>query len=519
MRRLVSLILATIFLGSCTGRVDRLAPEDEYWLAMLETPPDRRFERTVEFLREATDETLLRIAIQDILIHARHMHKEQEALDVTEAFLDTLSSREGEDGESALLQRASLTRASLLLWLNRMGEAKELFYAAMRSGRTGPADLNAYSCYIDALVEAGELREAVIEQYNCAVDVENAIQDGELNLLTHFLKRLLGTRQQGFGELAVESILPALMPVFEHPEYGEIAEALCWIADGEFDAAANRLTEIQASLAKESVEAATAVGSVQNATAVTQSQPVGEWRNIPLYIATARTFEAWHPDKADAALDEFLSRNWDRPEYVLKSVLDILYLMRSVDVTDFLLNAGFVDDPELRTGLSDATVVHLLGVHAEALREQGRWREAKAVSLRVVEEFFPGPAGAEGSLLVLSVIHRQYENNESAALAALLRILAEGADKRLLYADGLGLETLAAGDAMPMDEKIELVGQLAENAKPRAKPYYRVTEERFRALAPLLEPEEPTVEEECSTLSPEASLESSPEGVGPSDAS
>ncbi len=507
MRSLASLILVTIFLGSillgsCTGRVDRLAPEDEYWLAMLETPPDGRFEITVEYLRNATDETVLRTAIWDVVAHARHIHKEQEALDIIETFLETLSSKKEENEESALLQPASLARASLLLCLDRMGEAKESFYAAMRKGWAGYDEQSAYSCYTDALVEAGELREAIIEQYNCAVDVENAVSDGELNLLTHFLKRLLGTRRQGFEGLAGEEILPALMPVFEHPEYGDIAEALCWIADGEFDAAANRLTEIQASLAEAAVE---------DATAETQSQPAGEWRNIPLYIAAARTFEGWHPDQADAALEEFLSLNQDRLEYALRSILDIVYLMKSVDVTGFLLDAGFADDEEIRGRLSDGAIATLLGMHAECLREQGRWREAKAVCLRIVDEFFPGTPGTEGALLILSKIHSQYENDENAALAALLRIIAEGANKRLLYTDRLGLDGLVTVDAERVDEMIEIVCQLAQEAEPRAKPYYRVIEDRFRAIAPPPEPESSPLEEERAAPTPEAS----PEGVVP----
>ncbi len=368
------------------------------------------------------DEELGIRALKDMASTAQQIKRHDDAM-VTMGML----MRRLEEG-SKLWRMAYLVNARSVLKQGRIDEGRELFRAALRDWEDciSPGVLEYYT---NTLHEMQLYEQYIIDHYNLSLEFENAYEESEFSLFRALYIQATEARLNTPNDIvlpgmlpnlsfnAMDRILPQLKEKEGHPEYPVIAKAICLIADQKHGEAIVELEALQA--IKPPPE---------------ELETYNEYRNIPLYIATAMYRRDQDFEKATPYLDDFWEQNRDRPGYVLDAVLDIIGFIRNEDmhylggdsyyVSKYLVDKGFTKDSAIREKLTEGEVAHLYSLYQMGLLKHNKVEETKKVCMEVVEEFFPRTKGGTNSLYTLAGIYMREENYD-AAEDAFLRILAE----------------------------------------------------------------------------------------------
>ena len=385
-----------------------------------------RFARAVTQVRSATDEQVIGRAMRDLLEMSKPLENTDDALDAMDGFV---RSRNVDTGQP-IVRKAWLARARMLLRQGVPTAADALFRTAIEGKWAAPdvSHMNmAFRYYAEGLDEVGRYGDAAILEYEVMTGPHNPIPDAEWNMMSYLFYRLWNLTWKVPHASAVRDVFPRIAEIPGHPEYRRIAEAFCLMADERYPEAVALLQEIDKGLAGEPA----ADGQDANSG---EKKRYGEERNIPLYIATAHFLDGEDLDAARAGLDEFWRRNRDRPLFVFNMTGLITHRLgrfyddpknRRLDVTEYLIEAGFTSDPKLRAHIPDREMASFLTKHAYALRKRGRIEEAKAICLDVVERHFPHNLTGVCGLAIYAEIAWHADKDYEVACASFQRIIDE----------------------------------------------------------------------------------------------
>ena len=351
-------------------------------------------------------------ALNDIERITKVQKNAESVLPAVEAFLDSA------EAGSASFEKAWLVRARLLCRAGNVEEGSRLF----REGMLERGWSNAFAFYIDTLEELGQYARAAAEEFNLACDPRVVDHKGR-NFLDFLLHKLMIMKHENPDAGATEEVLPLIATDDDHPEYHQIAQALCLIADEDYSGAVDILTELNDSY-----------GSEWGVEGEAETGIYSEYRNLPAYISAALFIEGDDYDQARIHLAEFWSRNPERPEYVLKVGLRIVRCLEAkigwptaawVELTEWLDDAGFADDHRIRKHIGDEWIAHFLDLHQMALFVCDRWQEQKQVCERLFTEFDLNYPGSISGTYWLGHILFTQDRELKKAEGLFLRIIEE----------------------------------------------------------------------------------------------
>ncbi len=378
----------------------------QYLTERTQLKPDERLAPAIQVLNSETDPQAVDAALNDLERLTLQKDKLAEGFQAVDAYFRKIN----ESDET--FAKAYLVRARMLYRLGREDEAVRLFETGMVQYRFP----DAFPFYIDTLKEAGKAKEAVAAQYHGAIRPE-VIEDSWRNFIGQFYDALSGYKKTT-PQSAVDTILPLLQDDPAHPEYKQIAEALCLLADGRYGEAMRRLDQIEADLA----------GRTDKETSYS------EWRNIPLYRAAVEIMRDNQDEPVQRQIHAFWERNQDRPPFVAWMALALARILnmeggeiskRSLPVTQELMDLGFSSNPQITSTLSEYTITHLLDLQQIGLYYRGRWNEAKSICIELTNKYFPRTQGAVNAMNSLGLIYGKRENNYIEAEKCFRRVILE----------------------------------------------------------------------------------------------
>ena len=274
--------------------------------------------------------------------------------------------------------------------------------------------MSAFRCHALNLESVGEFPKAAAVEYADLCNDDRGVAPKDRIFLSGFFQRLRKMRASNPDSSAVDDVLSLLPEIPGHPEYRSIARALCLIADENYDDALQLLSALESELQPASVDA-----------------QFSEYRNIPLYAATALVLGGGSEDAVREELQNFAERNLDRSKYLVKKPLIITYDIEKIpslnhrvaEITAFLVDLGIATKPSPPGQVGDELYVHLMDIHQIALRNLGRWQESKAICVQLADEYFPKYGGAVNALFSLGLIYCQEEDDNDAARECFKRII------------------------------------------------------------------------------------------------
>ncbi len=378
----------------------------QYLSERTQLKPDERLAPAILVLNTETDPQAVDAALNDLERLTLQKDKLAEGFQAVDAYFRKI--RESD----ATFAKALLIRARMLYRLGNEDEAGRLFETGMVQYRFP----DAFPFYIDTLKEAGKAKEAVAAQYQGATRPE-VIEDSWRNFIGQFYDALSGYKKTT-PQSAVDTILPLLQDDDAHPEYKQIAEALCLLADGRYGEAMRRLDQIEADMA----------------VLPDKETSYSEWRNIPLYRAAVEIMRDNQDEPVRQQIHAFWERNQDRPPFVAWMAMALVRIVhstggeiskRTLAITQELVDLGFSTNPQITSTLSEYTITHLLDHYQMGLLYRGKWRESKSVCMELITKYFPRTHGAVNAMNTMGMILEQHEHNYAEAEKCYRRVILE----------------------------------------------------------------------------------------------
>ena len=400
--------LIAIFIPPASAQSQEL---QDYIASKKDLSYREQFNVCLEAIASTTSETVLDAAIGDIEKMSDRLDRNREAQEV----LEDLLKRWDMPSSSPLYQHAFLVRARILYRMGGRPAGEELFRIAMRGNYR-----DAYVFYIDTLDECGEPALAAQTQFNWAID-ERAVPSDWRNFIAHFFEKLLKLRVSRPEILVTEQVYPYLAGDEEHPEYKDAAHALCLLADWRYEEAYAELRKLDSELAAKAGEL----------------PEYSEYRNIPLYIAAVAILGGEIESQVKPSIEDFISRNEDRPEYVLRmssklaqlTALRPEWLPRIPKITGCLIEAGYGDLAKYNNQLTDEYYAAVLwDLHALGLTEQRKYGEAKEIYQSLVDDYFPKNLVGVNAMFNVGHILWKQEGDIEGAKKCFHRIINESND-------------------------------------------------------------------------------------------
>lgn len=378
----------------------------QYLSERTQLKPDERLAPAILVLNTETDPQAVDAALNDLERLTLQKDKLAEGFQAVDAYFRKIN----ESDET--FAKAYLVRARMLYRLGREDEAVRLFETGMVQYRFP----DAFPFYIDTLKEAGKAKEAVAAQYHGAIRPE-VIEDSWRNFIGQFYDALSGYKKTT-PQSAVDTILPLLQDDDAHPEYKQIAEALCLLADSRYGESLSLLDRIEADLA----------GLPDKETSYS------EWRNIPLYRAAVEIRRDDQDEPVQRQIRAFWERNQDRPPFVAWMAMALVRIVhstggeiskRTLAITQELVDLGFSTNPKITSTLSEYTITHMLDHYQMGLLYRGKWSESKSVCMELIAKYFPRTHGAVNAMNTLGMILEQHEHNYIEAEKCYRRVILE----------------------------------------------------------------------------------------------
>ena len=450
---------------------------------------DDRFDFAVDSLFTANESDVVSNCLKIILDTSKQLSRNDEAIAVLEEYL-TQVPEGSEDYQDAFYACARV--------LHRMGEKEEavaLFKEGIARGWKARGRPDAFEAYKESLFR-NDPPMYMVEQFNYSTeDITGEVYSRYRDYLSMFsINNLWSMNKRGeFSSpgrpfSAQEEILQRLQKSRRHPHHFEIAEALCLIIDQEYDAAVDRLSQIDNSLSFPPREL-----DPKN---TQEFYLYNEKLNLPLYVATARLFQGGESiPEARRAMTEFYKRNRFRPDHVVHKLMRLTYALetRPIDerkrvheVTGFLLEEVFADEP-IAKGVSKGLRLHAIDVHMGEYFRQGNVREAKRFAEQVVAEYEPSDLACNNSLFCLGCLCRH--EGDLARAEEIFTKLMEVADERWQRVSACQLAELRMDMGRDAREIQPLLNRVAREAPPKEAEFYRYHEtlKRFEELRVIQE--------------------------------
>jgi len=435
--------------------------------------------------RTALSDTNQEVAVQafrDLLDTAKQLEKNQEAI----AALDQYLTQVPED--SSLHHHAFYIRARLL---HRIPEQNETAVALFKQGIANgwkPLDrATGFWAYKDSLWENDPVLYAVEVFNDLIADAtgEAYLKRGD-HMVSLGVDLLWPLKKRGQATVsATTEILPKLTKSEEAlAHHTKVAEALCMMIDARYDEAVDVLVELSSSLQ----------GMPENYDPTSASARdaflYNEKLNIPLYLAAVRVLEGNHLDQASVYMREFLTLNANRPHYVSRKLMTLVYALeragleeqrRMTQVTQFLIESGLHTDPRLPKD----HILHLLDMHMGGYFRQQNWEPAKSFALQVVAQYDPKSDACNNSLFALGCIHA-LEGKPTEAEEVFVRLLSDSSSPKWKRVAQSQLAALWMSEKKPPEEIEPLVDGLEGSAPDEAGFYqYDSTMDSFRTYSAL----------------------------------
>ncbi|MBI4607177.1 MAG: hypothetical protein HY721_34875 [Planctomycetes bacterium] len=443
----VSMALA-VPTGTFAGDLTRA----EYEAAQAALPYAERFTHATEALTSATAGDVTAKALRDVLAASKELGKHQEALDAVDVYLAKTPA--GSPGH----QDAFYGRARLLHRKGEKAQAEALFAQGIAQGWKPLDRENGFWAYKDSLWENDPPRYAVEVFKHALADPtgETYTRRGDCLVLLG-VDRLWPLRRQRAAFSAAEDILPQLDVAPGRAALREIAAAVLAIVDGKGTEAAGALAALEERLA----------GS-------TDPLLQNERRNLPLYQAAARLLGGSGGAEAHAAMEDFVARNADRPEYTARKLMTIAYALERGpqkdrkglrEVMDFLAEEGFTSSTGRGAALPARYRLHLMDMHVVACFQGADWQRARELAGAVVAQYDPAEEAANNSRWSLGHIQRR-DGELQAAEATFLAMIAASPPEKWKRAARSQLIEIWIDLGRPVADMEPLAQDLRRNAPP-----------------------------------------------------
>ncbi|MEW6238233.1 MAG: hypothetical protein AB1656_22820 [Candidatus Omnitrophota bacterium] len=398
MRRLQRFLLAgSLLLLLASGEAAKAAQ-------MYEGPISADFrDLALNAVAKSNDADAVNKGLDDLVKYSNTPDENSQALSAVEALLGDV------DANSYLFSQASLTKAKFLKRLGRGGEAIALFNDGIARHWK-----NALLRYSESLIESGELADACALEYRRVVAEEPyAFYRGEQEDLIVFLTQLRLLKSDKPYEKAMDSVYAKLPASTFYPHAQTIAEILCLMVDERFDEAIERIQKADAELA-------------QN-----RNASYDEYRNMPLYLASARLGKG---DLQAAGDDyaEFLRRNYGEWEYIrshsMRTVHDMeLNVQRDLPKAQVILNqllaSEMITDEKVRAQFSDDKISGIYDMLQQSLAWGGDLDKSAEICKFAMDNYYPQTLAGANCAMNWARYISWHDKNFTGAEQILLGIL------------------------------------------------------------------------------------------------
>lgn len=387
-------------------------PAKSYMIELRQLPDDQKLGfalKTVLGTGTDADEDLISTVLDDILYQANSESRQQSTIDELTNYLNA-----AEQG-SKYYQWVYVLRARLMMGQpDSFVEAKQQFLTAMKKNWRANYGDPVLEQYVLALLIERYYKEAAIEAYICALNIENAVLKRDFSLITTLYRSMQDGSFSHVGNIAMKDVFPNLPEKEGDPLVRKCAEGICLLIDKQYEEALRLFEDLRSHEPSE----------------IEIVQTYNEYRNLPVYQAAVVFKRDRNLDAAKDYLDTFMKRNRDRPEFVLNNVLGIIETYGgglSDDPfysSEFLFKSGFTKDPQVKANVPPDRIAKLLDFYQMGLGGHEKFAEQKKVCQEIVDEYFPEQAGGVNAMQSLAYILRN-EGNTQAAEDAFIRIILE----------------------------------------------------------------------------------------------
>ena len=398
--------------------------KEQYRDGFESLPYADRFDHARNALQE-TDSDVVALAFRDILNLSKEVGTSVDAVGAMDQCL--AQAPEG----SERYQHAFYVRARLLHRRDKAA-ADALFAQGIALGWKPLDREDGFSAYKDSLWENDPARYAVEVFKHALADPtgETYTRRGDCLVLLG-VDRLWRVRQP--GRAFSDEILPHLAVPPSRAALRDIAAAILATVDGKGREAAGAFATLEETFAG-------------------AEDPIlqNEKRNLPLYKAAAHLLGGSSGDEARAAMEEFVARNEDRPEYTARKLMTVAYALERGsqkdhkglrEVMDFLAGKGFTSNTGRGAALPARYRLHLMDMRVVACVKGADWQRARELAEAVVALYDPAEEAANNSRFTLGHVQRRQGESQAAEATFLAMIAANPPAKwkRAARAELLGL--------------------------------------------------------------------------------
>jgi len=354
-------------------------------------------------VHDSTEELIVLEALKNVVKTTNIIGKNEEALIQVESLINI------SEENTELYRRANYAKARLKMRLGDIEEAMQIF----NRGIMEKWEENAFWELNDSLRETDQLDRLAIDEYR-----RNSTDEYSKELRGHygighdlciFFMRLNECKLKNSVFNAENLILSQLQASSWRPHVIDTAKALCLAVDGEYSEALQILNDVDQ--------------KVQDKEEDKNEQE--EWKFIPLYKFIVLLYEGENFDQLQLAVQEFIERNREYPEYIANRTLEFLYsleknrekLKDAHHITEVFIENRYLEDQNLLSQINDDKKASLFDMHAQSLLEAGKWQEAKPIFQYVYDTYFPNNLESiSAGYFLADILHKHEGNTEEARI-------------------------------------------------------------------------------------------------------